>query len=489
MRVLAAILCAATLAAQSSGTISGVVRDSVTHQVLADVQVTLTGGGTSTGAQTDMHGAFRFDSLAPGKYSLRVEKPGYHGKEPRDVELGADSLNLDLSPDGQLDGRVMDVEGRPVAGVTVETISAFGSVFPWEGNSPTATDGKFLIQNLREGDYRVRVRIPEARRAAGYPAWEYYPGVADLEQASPIHLAEGQQMTGLTIRLRRVPMVTVRGRVIDLGKDDSARPKEVAIDCEPGPINQSFARRDVDADGRFHFEDIPQGRHELLVYRGTGSDDLPYRATIVAGEEEVKVTLPPFTTVTGVVKSTVMPWEGVLGISVSADGVWRRNVVPDENGAFTLPGVPPGDWHLRVESNNLHAGERRLRLASVKSGEVNLLRGRLTVTEGGTPPVLIALSDEAGHITGTLEDATSKEEMLVVAEPADGSPLGHEHYAHPGADGSFRFSNLLPGEYLVSAWGLQTLQRVGYPGGCPSHAVPVTVVNAQTAVVRVKRCN
>lgn len=487
--MLAAILCTATLAAQSSGILSGVVRDSVTHQALADVQVTLTGGGDTTGTQTDVHGAFRFADLLPGTYSLRIEKPGYQGTETRDLEPGTKPLNLDLNASAQIDGRVVDAGGQPLAGVTVAAINEFGAMVPWEGNSPTGADGKFLIQNLRQGDYRLLVRIPQERRAAGYAAIEYYPGVTDPQQASTIQLSDGQQIAGLTIQLRRVPMATLRGRVIDLGKDESARPKEVAIDCEPSPINQSYARREVDAEGRFQFEGIPKGRHELLVYRGTGSDDLPYRTSIVAGDEEVKVNLPPFTNVTGVVKSTAKGWEGVLGISVSADGVWRRNVVPDDDGTFTLPQVPPGEWRLKLESNNLHAGEKKLRIASAKSGETNLLQERLTVTEGGTPPVVIALSDEAGRIAGTLEDAGSKEEVIVVAVPADGSPLDKENYAHAGAEGHFTFANLIPGDYLVSAWGQETLRRVGYPGSCPHQTVQVTVANNETAAVRVKRCN
>ena len=489
MRVLFAILlCAAPIVAQDTGVISGVIRNSVNRQPVEDAQVSLI-GTTGTAIQTDVDGRFRFTLLPAGKYSLRVEKPGFVKRGPVEIQAGADPVTVNLDPLAQIEGRVLDDDGHPAQGVTVESASPQGRSVPLESSLPTQADGRFLLQNLVPGDHWIRVRVPEAQRADGYPASEYYPGVADLEQTVPIRLAVGQQMAGLTIRLRRVPMVTLRGRVIDLGKDEAARPREVAIDCEPGPISGSFARREVDAEGGFYFEGVPAGRHRLLVYRGTGSDDLPYSTTIDVGKDDVTVNLPPFANVAGVVKSTVNPWEGVLGIGVATEGAWRRNVVPDEDGSFTLRDLPPGEWSLRLESNNLHGGGTPLRLASVTFGQASVIKRPMRVTEGGNPPLVITLSDESGGIAGKVEEADPKDETIVFAVPTDGRPLEPNNSAHTGSDGSFTMTNLLPGDYQVSAWDLTSLRKVGYGSDCSDRAVKITVTNGQTAAVKLKRCN
>ena len=122
----------------------------------------------------------------------------------------------------------------------------------------------------------------------------------------------------------------------------------------------------MDAEGRFHFEEVPPGRHTLLVYRGSGSDDLPYAASVDVGKDDVPVTVPPFANLEGVVKFTKTASEGLLGIGLGANGAWRRNVVPDEDGTFTLLNVPPGECSLRLESNQLQAEGRKLRVASAR---------------------------------------------------------------------------------------------------------------------------
>ncbi len=482
------LLLALPLFAQDSGVISGTVRNSVTHQALEDVQVSLI-GADSTGAQTDTRGSFRFSGMPAGKYSLRIEKPGFRAPEPREIATGADSITLELDPLAQIEGRVTDEDGHPVSGITVDAVNPTGFSAGWLSGEPTTASGEFLLQNLPPGDHWIRLRIPAARRADGYPAEEYYPGVAESQQAVSIRVTQGQQIAGLTIRLRRVPLVTLRGRVIDLAKDESARPKEVALDSEPGPIGNSFARHEVNAEGRFQFEGVPPGRHRLLIYRGTGSDDLPYSTMIDAEKDEVEVNLPPFARVEGVVKSSLQPWEGVLGIGVAMDGAWRRNVTPGEDGSFTLSNLPPGKWSLRIESNNLHAGDRTLRLASAVFGEVNVVGKPMTVTEGGNPPLVITLTDAVGGIAGAVEAADQKDEMMVFAVPADGRPLESESVTRTGPDGAFSLPSLIPGKYQVSAWGLTFLRATGYGADCTERTVNLTVTAGQTAAVKLKRCN
>ena len=491
MRVLFAILAlAVAVRAQDAGVIAGVVRSSATHAPLEDAQVSLI-GADSTGAQTDARGRFRFTDLPAGHYTMRIEKPGYEGPDPLKVEPGTQPVAVELDPLAQVEGRILDDDGNPAPGVTVDFIFPYFTRFPLETSAPAAKDGRFVLSNLKAGDYWICLRIPAALRAHGYPATEFYPGVADSAQAAAIHLEAAQQMAGLTIRLRRVPLVSFRGHVVDLGKDEAARPVEVALDCEPSEIGGTFGRHEVDAAGRFHFDSVPAGRHQLLIYRGTGVDDLPYATTVDVAQEEVTVTLPPFTSLAGVVKSTDgAPYEGVIGIRVSREGARRRPVTPGDDSAFTLPDIPPGEWTLEVESNGLESAGRPLQVASVKFGEASVTRQPIVVVEGANPPITIALSGESGGIAGTVEPGDPADPALVVARAVDGLPLKALATATTGQDGSFAISGLLPGDYEVSAWGRAFLRKIGYSGAdCTDHARKVTVTNGHTATLKLQRCD
>ena len=492
MRVLFVIPAfAAAILAQDAGVISGVVRGSITHTPLEDAQVSLI-GADSSGAQTDARGNFRITGLPAGQYTLRVEKQGYDGTDPLRVEAGAPPVTVELDPLAQVEGRILDDGGNPVSGVTADFLTyPYFTRFPSQTSAPSEKDGRFELANLKAGDYWISLRVPSGLRARGYPAREFYPGVADAAQASAIHLAAGQQMAGLTIRLRRVPLVSFRGRVVDLAKDGAARPVEVAIDCEPNEIAGFFGRHEVDAEGHFHFDNVPPGRHQLLIYRGSGVDDLPYTTSVDAGKDEVTVTLPPFTSLAGAVKSTDgAAWEGVIGIGLTTEGARRRHVTPGDDGTFTLPDIPPGEWTLEVESNGLESGGRPLQVASVQFGEASVNRRPLVVVEGANPPITITLSGETGRIAGSVEPGNAADPALVVARALNDLPQKWLATATTAQDGSFAIAGLLPGDYEVSAWGRAFLRKAGYGGpDCSDRMRKVAVTNGQTTTLNLQRCD
>lgn len=488
------LLLAFAICAQSSdGVISGTVRNTATRIPLEGAQVSLT-GVSSDGVETDGRGAFRFTGLAPGWYTVRAEKPGFTGGEASRIEVRAgavpDPIAVDLFPLGQIEGSVVDEDGAPVKGVVVEAANApYRKGVPFLRAPATEAGGRFQLANLYPRDYVIRLWLTPALRAAGYPAVEYYPGVSDVARAATIHIAEGAQIAGFPIRLRRVPLVNLKGKIVDGSKDSAV--VEVALDCEPGPIAGTYGRRPVDAEGRFHFDGIPPGRHTLLAYRGTDPDDLPYTATVDVGDEEVRVTVPAFVDLHGTAKSSDS-WEGMLGIGVetagSGDGAWRHNVIPDSDGAFTLSKVPPGDWTLRLESNALRMQGHTLRVASARFGAVNVLDKAMPVTESGNPAIVITLSAENGRIAGTVEDGPQPDQAVVVAARFAGGSKEPYQTATTGAGGSFLIGDLLPGEYQLSAWGLTAARQGVFGTDCTGRIAKVTVVNGQTATLKLQRC-
>ena len=90
--VLAALLLSAPAAwAQTTGRIMGSLKDAQ-GAVLPGATVTLTGPALQ-GAQTqvtDQDGAFRFLSVPPGRYTVKIELAGFKTIEQSDVQVGID---------------------------------------------------------------------------------------------------------------------------------------------------------------------------------------------------------------------------------------------------------------------------------------------------------------------------------------------------------------------------------------------------------------
>lgn len=92
------LISIARLYAQTSANITGIVIDSITRKPLDYASVALlnqTDKKVINGMQTGITGQFRFSSLPPGKYILKVGFVGYQNYEQQNIILG-DGQNLDL---------------------------------------------------------------------------------------------------------------------------------------------------------------------------------------------------------------------------------------------------------------------------------------------------------------------------------------------------------------------------------------------------------
>ncbi len=126
---------------------------------------------------TGSEGHFLFDGLRPGEYSVEEIVPeGYYPTSPEEAEVvleageteRVDFLNaphgsvhgykyLDPDGDGEHD------EGEPgLAGVTIRLLDAEGRVLD---TRVTGSEGHFLFDGLRPGEYSVEEIVPEGYKA------------------------------------------------------------------------------------------------------------------------------------------------------------------------------------------------------------------------------------------------------------------------------------------------------------------------------------
>lgn len=182
------------------------------------VKIRLDGDDSSHFAETDAKGFFSFPELAPGRYRVVVENPGYENESDRkDIVVlpsGCGQLTLRLSPKSEVRGRLLYRDGKPGAKLPVTMMFLVPPRLPTPakperklGSSaiPTHTltdaDGYFEFQKLQPGQYVLGTNLPGGvvRQAFGLPT-TYYPGTFDLQEAEAIEIRQGK-VEDLTYRM------------------------------------------------------------------------------------------------------------------------------------------------------------------------------------------------------------------------------------------------------------------------------------------------
>lgn len=251
--------------------------------------------------RTDADG--RFQVTAPGRrrFDLEVAAPGYLLKRAlvaRPQLVSRKTGTLALTRAGRLRGRVLDPQGRPLAGAVVVAVPqgsqgarAFSPADPVADRTVTDPQGRFELRRVRpEQTYEIR-----ASRAGAFPV------------AQPATVGEAAaQPRELTLVL--APARAARGKVQDpagrpiAGAEAVARPAlrpgspDEAADDTAAPVVQSDAR------GVFSLPELPAAEVELTVrHKGYAPAVLPaLRIPAGTGPADLGVvTLRPGATLAG----------------------------------------------------------------------------------------------------------------------------------------------------------------------------------------------
>jgi protocatechuate 3,4-dioxygenase beta subunit len=129
------------------------------------------GGGFAMGSSRE-DGTYEVSGVAPGRYTVSVQGGmggAPSGTETIEVARGATEVRHDVVlPENGIRGVVVDEEGKPVTGAAVTAAQAgkgsskitdFGSAMEsFGGQSFTDDEGRFSLQDLKAGDYDLRVQ-------------------------------------------------------------------------------------------------------------------------------------------------------------------------------------------------------------------------------------------------------------------------------------------------------------------------------------------
>ena len=376
---------------------------------------------------TDENGAYSFEKLPAGDYTVKVVKDGAltdldqtedpdstkdstsgivslsndHRTET-DVNFGYianNSINGTIYRDGDRDGKKGDTEGR-YSGVTVQLLDKDGKV---TATTTTDKDGKYSFEHLPDGTYSVKVVKDGALTDTDQT------GDPDnkLDNASePITLDEKNPTKG-DVDFGYVPNNTIKGTVYrDDNRDKTINGDEPGLERvsvqlldEDGKVLQTL---DTDADGNYAFQHLPDGTYSVKVVRSSSMKDYDQTedpdttvddtsAVYTMGpenslQEKVNFGYVPDYSIAGRVYrdsdksgSYTDGEEAFSGVTVDLldkDGNVVATTTTDKDGKYSFEHLPAGTYRVKVHPDGDLAGLDQTEdpdgIADSMSGEITI---------------------------------------------------------------------------------------------------------------------
>jgi hypothetical protein len=363
---------------------------------------------------TDAAGAFLADRLAPGGFTVTVEKNGYlatwtAGGGEVTVGPSKDGLAVSLSPLGVISGRVTDNDGDPVPFASVRAVATElrDGTRSYRRVRSVSTDdqGRYRMWNFTPGEYYIAtagrtggtqatVSHSLAVGEGGEPpafAPVYYSSALDRASATPILITPGQEFTA-DLRVRMEASYRIRGTLLGA---TAYQPVQVELLRGANDLNASRAMVNS-ATGRFEVQEVVPGNYLLRATQGINEQQIRGEVRVQVSKADLSgllLELMPGVKVTGVVRlpAATAPesalaqrgrMRGTASLnltSIEEVAVDRRwNTMADEQGQFSFAGVPQGRYRLAVFPFGGY-------VAAATSGTQDLLRGELVVGTGTSP--------------------------------------------------------------------------------------------------------
>ncbi len=518
MRLFSALLLSAVAVAQQADTrrvarVSGRVVNQSGEPVRRAVVKLL---GKAFYTQTaNAEGIFVLDKIEPGAYSLVVFGSGYavqkYGAEgplvqhcptsetvadptatpvalqyARRCAAGAPGamlslaageelkdLRIKLTPHATISGRVLNQDGEPVRGWSVELVK----VKPIGGDqtgvlgSSTNVDGDFALAKVAPGRYYLYASkavvknmmaglIPELQKQglAEIDLPTYYPGEAEAERATPIEVKPGDELSGLTIHLRRGRVYAIRGRVA-AAPNSGVGDQLLTLSSKEGPSGLVLGRfTRVYADGSFEFRDVAPGAYAInggLAWSNSLTAPLFMRAEVNVTSSDIEgltLTAVPTLRLPGIMRledgKKVGGWPSI-GLREVSDSLSIGAVV-DENGTFAFRNrISPSKYVVSLTS--LPEG---MYVKSARYGDQDLLRAPLDLTGGVAGRLEVVLSGKVATVTGAVKNAAGEPVAGIVISLWARTPLvsGGLRSASTDQNGDFEITDMAPDDYFAAAW-------------------------------------
>ena len=468
----AAIVCIPVV----GGSIEGRVTNSVTGEAVVGVKVRFLDRQSYVyETVTDSTGSYRLTGLADNDYYGEFAKDGFSDSRMNERIHVAGSVSArgdtQLQPWGALHGRVVDEDGKAAAGVRVECGCTR------DDSAVTDANGEFAFQDLRPGSYTL-VAKPEAkiRTQDGVRLGTvaiYYPSVTEVEQAARIPVRTGENVAGIEIRLKSVPVHRVAGIVLNeagkpaahatvklMGRAGRGRHPMMfspgfSYTIGPDPVPE-LARVESREDGGFEFAVVEPGDWRLSAEAGV-EDDMPLGdvASVLLSEkdvEDVRLRLvAPFAVEFNVDWGGAKPPSGGYGwtpVFLTPLEAQPRLIADPAKSVGRINGIFPGRYRVTPMITGLDA------YASAVMLEGRDVAGQVVEFTAGAAPLQVIYKPGLGKVRGSIENCQGErgEGAMVMLIPRDAGEVSTILTAQCGAGGAFEIGRVVPGDYYAVAF-------------------------------------
>jgi hypothetical protein len=374
------------------------------------------------------------------------------------VNQVAENINMSLVRGVVVAGRVLDPDGRPLPGMSVDarfptpsSQNLEGAAYYLGAGGTTNERGEFRIINLEPGKYAVSADYDNRdRNEPAEFARTYFPRFVDIGDATVISLNSGEAREGLVITMQPSrKSFKVSGKILDprgIVKGDSGITDLHLIPLDkPGPHSNRTTLLHNESDERLEFEvHAFPGRYDLYVDIGDAvagrttidvrDDDLRDIAVSVGGVEVRGQVV--------VLGQVARPLIGNPYLTLATEDISTQPGKLDDSGSFTIPEVINGVWRAQWASP-----QNNLVVVDVKQGSESVYESGFAVNDR-LDPIQIVLSP-VGSIDGVVRDG--KQQTVAGARIVIVPAVGGVQRTTSDAAGRFAFPKVAVGEYRVYA--------------------------------------
>jgi hypothetical protein len=445
------------------------------------------------------------NAYVPAQYGQRSPSGG-----GTDVSVGpgqaVKDIVISLTPRGVISGRIYDRNGDAVTNATVQAFKyAYqdGRRILVSVDSARSNDlGEYRLFWLAPGPYIISAApqesacadapcsvLIETRNAVSGPAPVtggtvrldgrvavrpnnavetalpvYFPGTTDASAASPIDLPPGVNFTGVDLMITEVRAVRVLGRVVNglTGQPVAGGVSATLVPRRGTVATGSSQRAVVSATGVFEFRHMAPGSYDVVATASSAAGRLAAAAPIDISSRDIDnmtLVLQPQLSITGKMSiENMQPDSPNLNLSGVRVELRREPFTPEllvvlptvaADGSFTVAGVTPGDYRLRIETRGFKGY-----IKSARYGAIDALNPPFAIHGPGQFDIVIGLN--AGALDVVVLDETQKPfpDGTVVLIPDPPRRQRFDLYYAEGSDasGRIRFEGLAPGDYRIFAW-------------------------------------